>query len=75
MIAIDVEMPKDCNHCPFSTRELRCVVTKECWNWGMTERKSNCPLIAIEKKKITIRANSVNYKTEIIYVPVEEQDD
>ena len=48
MIGIEMPMPQDCNHCPFNGEGVQCCITGKTWNWGMTTRRSDCPLIDLE---------------------------
>ena len=48
MIGIEMLMPQDCNHCPFKRDYTKCILTGKMWNWGMTTRRSDCPLIDLD---------------------------
>ena len=43
-----MEMPKGCWACPFAVgKHYECLFTKKSYNWGLTTRPSDCPLIEI----------------------------
>ena len=47
-ILIKREMPKGCWACPFAVgKHYECLFTKKSYNWGLTTRPSDCPLIEI----------------------------
>jgi hypothetical protein len=44
-----MEMPKGCWACPFAVgKHYECLFTKKSYNWGLTTRPSDCPLIEIQ---------------------------
>lgn len=48
-ILIKSEMPKGCWACPFAVgKHYECLFTKKSYNWGLTTRPSDCPLIEIQ---------------------------
>ena len=48
-ILIKREMPKGCWACPFAVGKLyECLFTKKSYNWGLTTRPSDCPLIEVK---------------------------
>ena len=43
-----MEMPKGCWACPFAVgKYYECLFTKKSYNWGLTTRPSDCPLIEV----------------------------
>lgn len=47
-ILIKIEMPKGCWACPFAVgKHYECLFTKKSYNWGLTTRPSDCPLIEV----------------------------
>ena len=43
-----MEMPKGCWACPFAVgKHYECLFTKKSYNWGLTTRPSDCPLIEV----------------------------
>lgn len=47
-ILIKREMPKGCWACPFAVgKHYECLFTQKSYNWGLTTRPSDCPLIEI----------------------------
>lgn len=48
-ILIKREMPKGCWACPFAVgKHYECLFTKKSYNWGLTTRPSDCPLIEVK---------------------------
>ena len=48
-ILIKIEMPKGCWACPFAVgKHYECLFTKKSYNWGLTTRPSDCPLIEVK---------------------------
>ena len=48
-ILIKIEMPKGCWACPFAVGKFyECLFTKKSYNWGLTTRPSDCPLIEVQ---------------------------
>ena len=48
-ILIKIEMPKGCWACPFAvSKHYECLFTKKSYNWGLTTRPSDCPLIEVK---------------------------
>lgn len=48
-ILINREMPKGCWECPFAVgKHYECLFTKKSYNWGLTTRPSDCPLIEVK---------------------------
>ena len=47
-VLINMEMPKTCIECPFADYELHCPLTDNTYNWGITNRPSDCPLAEIK---------------------------
>ena len=44
-----MEMPKGCWACPFAVgKHYECLFTKKSYNWGLTTRPSDCPLIEVK---------------------------
>ena len=44
-----MEMPKGCWACPFAVgKHYECLFTKKSYNWGLTTRPSDCPLVDIQ---------------------------
>ena len=44
-----MEMPKGCWACPFAVGKLyECLFTKKSYNWGLTTRPSDCPLVDVQ---------------------------
>ena len=47
-ILIKREMPKGCWACPFAVgKHYECLFTRKSYNWGLTTRPSDCPLIEV----------------------------
>ena len=47
-ILIKIEMPKGCWACPFAVgKHYECLFTKKSYNWGLTTRPSDCPLVEV----------------------------
>ena len=47
-ILIKREMPKGCWACPFAVgKHHECLFTKKSYNWGLTTRPSDCPLVEV----------------------------
>ena len=47
-VLIKTEMPKGCWACPFAVgKHYECLFTKKSYNWGLTTRPSDCPLIEV----------------------------
>lgn len=47
-ILIKREMPKGCWACPFAVgKHYECLFTKKSYNWGLTTRPSDCPLVEV----------------------------
>lgn len=43
-----MEMPKGCWACPFAVgKHYECLFTKKSYNWGLTTRPSDCPLVEV----------------------------
>lgn len=42
-----MEMPKNCLSCPLQGGTADCRLTQKTYNWGLTERPSDCPLAPI----------------------------
>ena len=43
-----IEMPKGCWACPFAVgKYYECLFTKKSYNWGLTTRPSDCPLVEV----------------------------
>ena len=40
-----MKMPESCPECPFTDYEMHCPLTDKTYNWGLTERASDCPLV------------------------------
>ena len=48
-ILIKIEIPKGCWACPFAVgKHYECLFTKKSYNWGLTTRPSDCPLIEVQ---------------------------
>ena len=48
-ILIKREMPKGCWACPFAVgKHYECLFTQKSYNWGLTTRPSDCPLIEVQ---------------------------
>jgi hypothetical protein len=44
-----MEIPKGCWACPFAVgKHYECLFTKKSYNWGLTTRPSDCPLIEVQ---------------------------
>jgi hypothetical protein len=44
-----MEMSKGCWACPFAVgKHYECLFTKKSYNWGLTTRPSDCPLIEVQ---------------------------
>ena len=41
-----MEMPKNCLSCPLQGGIADCRLTQKTYNWGLSERPSDCPLIS-----------------------------
>ena len=41
-----LDMPKSCNDCLFTQNSI-CQLVGRSWNWGMMERRSDCPLVEV----------------------------
>lgn len=47
-ILIKIKMPKGCWACPFAVgKHYECLFTKKSYNWGLTTRPSDCPLVEV----------------------------
>ena len=42
-----MEMPKNCLSCPLQGGTADCRLTQKTYNWGLTERPSDCPLVPV----------------------------
>ena len=42
-----MEMPKSCLSCPLQGGTADCRLTQKTYNWGLTERPSDCPLVPV----------------------------
>ena len=42
-----IEMPKNCLSCPLQGGTADCRLTQKTYNWGLTERPSDCPLVPV----------------------------
>ena len=48
-ILIKIKMPKGCWACPFAVgKHYECLFTKKSYNWGLTTRPSDCPLVEVQ---------------------------
>lgn len=43
----DMSMPKNCLSCPLQGGTADCRLTQKTYNWGLTERPSDCPLVPV----------------------------
>ena len=49
-ILIKREMPKGCWACPFAVgKHYECLFTQKSYNWGLTTRPSDCPLVEVNE--------------------------
>lgn len=57
MLLIPMEMPKNCLDCPLQGGAADCRLTGKTYNWGLTTRPSDCPLIEVDRMndKITLK--------------------
>ena len=44
-----MEMPKSCLSCPLQGGTADCRLTQKTYNWGLSERPSDCPLVPVPK--------------------------
>ena len=42
-----MEMPKSCLSCPLQGGTADCRLTQKTYNWGLSERPSDCPLVPV----------------------------
>lgn len=42
-----MEMPKSCLSCPLQGGTADCRLTQKTYNWGLSERPSDCPLFPV----------------------------
>ena len=42
-----MEMPKSCLYCPMQGGTADCRLTQKTYNWGLSERPSDCPLVPV----------------------------
>ena len=45
----DMKMPTSCLSCPLQGGTADCRLTQKTYNWGLTERPSDCPLIEVSE--------------------------
>ena len=44
-----IEIPTSCLSCPLQGGTADCRLTQKTYNWGLTERPSDCPLIEVSE--------------------------
>lgn len=54
-----MEMPKNCLSCPLQGGTADCRLTQKTYNWGLTERPSDCPLVPVPPHGRLIDADAV----------------
>lgn len=67
-----MEMPQNCLSCPLQGGTADCRLTQKTYNWGLTERPSDCPLVPvpthgrlIDADALTERLGDVEYRGAI----------
>ena len=65
-----IEMPKNCLSCPLQGGTADCRLTQKTYNWGLTERPSDCPLIPVPPHGRLIEWISVKEKLPEVGKPV-----
>ena len=66
----NMSVPDSCNDCPLNDG-ITCDLTGKDWNWGMTSRRSDCPLVPAEdavsrKAVLDIVNNPLNIRLDDI---------
>ena len=46
-VILNIDMPESCNKCPLNDG-VHCYITGKDWNWGMSKRRSDCPLKSVD---------------------------
>ena len=54
-----MEMPKNCLQCPLQGSIADCRLTGKTYNWGLSERPSDCPLIPVPEHGRLIDADAL----------------
>ena len=60
-----MKMPESCPECPFTDYEMHCPLTDKTYNWGLTERASDCPLVEVPTHGRLIDADAINPEDKI----------
>ena len=68
-VYINMEMPKNCSECEFGKPTINCILTWKSYNWGLTHRLSDCPLVEMEENRFYI------VRDGDLYEAVEEEVD
>ena len=63
-VLINMEMPKDCFFCPFADDKLHCPLTDNTYDWRITNRPSDCPLVEIKPHGRLIDADALSEEIE-----------
>lgn len=65
-ILIKIEMPKGCWACPFAVgKHYECLFTKKSYNWGLTTRPSDCPLVEVQPHGRLIDADAFDERVRV----------
>lgn len=59
-----MEMPTNCLSCPLQGGTADCRLTQKTYNWGLTERPSDCPLIPVPEHGRLIDADVLQAKQQ-----------
>ena len=57
--AKDMKMPKSCLSCPLQGGTADCRLTQKTYNWGLSERPSDCPLVPVPEHGRLIDADAL----------------
>ena len=57
--AKDMEMPTSCLSCPLQGGTADCRLTQKTYNWGLSERPSDCPLVPVPEHGRLIDADKI----------------
>ena len=61
-----IEMPKSCLSCPLQGGTADCRLTQKTYNWGLSERPSDCPLVPVPPHGRLIDADALLQEHERI---------
>ena len=67
-----MEMPKNCQRCPLYLQSMDsernvyegCAITQKQYNWGLTERPSDCPLVEVPPHGRLIDADAIPWEKQ-----------